>query len=229
VSSGLGAKAATLSGCRVLECEAFDISRDEALELLLTSEAVLVRGGGRNSLQLDGLEINRIEIQELFPPSSRKRQAGRAVLGTSLVALFGLFAGLLSAGDGWSAADELLESHTVKVTLLTSRGRIVVVRTSREKPEDLHNRLEPLGALIASAPAAKQLAALYDKVEKSGSVTVMVKDLLLRLGEIDSTPEARVRATKRLAHGGLTASPALSALGLSRTSEVTLKRQPLDQ
>lgn len=227
MSRELGAKAATLSGCRVLECEAFDVSSDDALELVFTSKAVLVRSGDRDRLELDGSEINRIEIEEVFAPSSGMRDAVRstvrAALGMSLGLLFS------SGSDGWSAADRMLESHTVKLALLTSRGQIVVLHKSRETPEHLQDRLEPLGALIASEPAAKQLAALYDIVETSGPVTIMVKELLLRLGEPDSTPEARVRATKRLAHGGLIASPALSADGLSRTSKVTLKRRAFDQ
>jgi hypothetical protein len=91
------------------------------------------------------------------------------------------------------------------VTLLTSRGRIVVLHKSRETPEGLYSRLEPVDVLIASEPAAKQLAALYNNVERSGPVTIMVKDLLLRLGEPVPTPEARCEsyqdAGSRRAHG----------------------------
>jgi hypothetical protein len=47
-------------------------------------------------------------------------------------------------GAGWSAADNLLENHTVKVTLLTSRGRIVLLHKSPDKPEELQDFLAPL-------------------------------------------------------------------------------------
>jgi hypothetical protein len=61
---------AALPGCRVLECEALNVSSDASVELVFTTEAVFVRSGDRDRVELDGSEINRIEIEELFPPSS---------------------------------------------------------------------------------------------------------------------------------------------------------------
>jgi hypothetical protein len=100
------ARVATLFGCPVLECEAFDVSPDDTLELVFTSTGLFVRSRGRDRLDLDRSEIDRIEISEVFRPTSGLRDgvrgAVRAALGMSLGLLFA------SGSAGWSAADKIL-------------------------------------------------------------------------------------------------------------------------
>jgi hypothetical protein len=121
--------ACELSGCRVLECEAFSVSPAATLELAFTTEAVLVRSDERDH-RLDYSEVSHIETKELFLPSSAKQKVNKAVLALT--------------DEGWSAADEELEPHTYQVTLLTSRGRIVLSLTSSLRPADFGKRLDPV-------------------------------------------------------------------------------------
>jgi hypothetical protein len=127
-------KLAVIADCRVVSCEGLGFSPDQALELVFTTEAAFVRSGKGDAEELARLEyaeITRIEFKELPPPRSAGRKAGTAALALPLGILLG----------DWSAAGRLTESHTVRVTVVTSRGRIVLLRKSPATPEDLQNRM----------------------------------------------------------------------------------------
>jgi hypothetical protein len=146
---------AALYNCRIMSWQGSKVSSGTHLDLLFTTEATHLLSRDRDRLELarlDYSEINAIELGEVHRPTSGKRKAGRVALGVSLGVLSGAFLG--NAKAGWSAAGPLLESHTVDVTLHTSRGRITLLHESPAKPEELQNRLAPaLDRIKAARPS----------------------------------------------------------------------------
>lgn len=124
------------------------------LDLLFATDGVLLRGRDRDRRELarlDYSEIDKMELGEVSQPTSGKRRAGETGLGVSLGVLSGVLFG--DSKRGWSTAGELLESHTVDVTLITSRGRITLLHESPDKLEEVRGRLAPgLERIKAAGP-----------------------------------------------------------------------------
>jgi len=115
-SAALGDPSLTLgairrSGTRTQQC----VVAFADLVLEFTTEAALFSSRERNGLnqigRLEYPEINRIDLEEVPDPASLPAKVGRAALGISLDLLFG-------------GASSVLDTHTVQVTLVTSRGPV---------------------------------------------------------------------------------------------------------
>jgi hypothetical protein len=148
------AQLAALYGCRVSWCQGFEVSSGTKLDLLLATDGVLLRGRDRDRRELarlDYSEIDKMELGEVSQPTSGKRRAGEAALGVSIGVLSGLLGG--DSKRGRSTAGEMLESHTVDVTLITSRGRITLLHESPDKLKEVRSRLAPgLERIKAAGP-----------------------------------------------------------------------------